>query len=158
MPRTGGPAGRTLLGRSRASGPGSLRGASSLFRIVPHGTGSWDLSSCHGGIRAEPQTGCPGAEITGHCLPPSTLTSPTPQIGLVHLLHILSPLVRKARIRSANLKIQGNFRYLLLLFGGLLKKRKNGRGNIIVGGWRSVAPRLGGGGVNGCCSVSEDTC
>lgn len=42
LPPTVSPAGWTLLGRTRAAGLGSPRGASSLFRVVPHGAGSWE--------------------------------------------------------------------------------------------------------------------
>lgn len=42
LPPTVSPSGWTLLGRTRAAGLGSPRGASSLFRVVPHGAGSWE--------------------------------------------------------------------------------------------------------------------
>lgn len=42
LPPTVSPSGWTLLGRTGAAGLGSPRGASSLFRVVPHGAGSWE--------------------------------------------------------------------------------------------------------------------
>ena len=77
------------------------------------------------------------------------------------LLHIFSPLVRKARIRSANLKIQEKFRYLLLFFEGwrVFEKTEERIGKFYGGRLEKCGPGVGGGGgVNGCCFVSEDTC
>lgn len=49
------------------------------------------------------RSGVPGSgNHRGHCLAPSTSTSLTPEIGLVHLLHILSSLVWKAGLSVQN--------------------------------------------------------